>query len=237
MPAYHSSFNKDECRLLCGMALLPIKSQYKGPAPKATDPSQPDIIDEALDFFKANVLFRNYEVKGPADRVLVYLTLYISECLVKIGVTSKGEAEKLLFQNAISNFAVPGDRNFTLAGFVQNPKARQEAGMSFFSPLFFSLTILSLSSLSSSPLTLSRLPLPLLHNIHSVFSLIVFFFCSFKTKINFLSQQPDTIRQYLTQLRQETGLRLVQRVYGTDDTTPSKWWTCFSKRKFLNKTL
>ncbi|KAL6066881.1 subunit of the Arp2/3 complex, variant 2 [Balamuthia mandrillaris] len=156
------------------MALLPIKSQYKGPAPKATDPSQPDIIDEALDFFKANVLFRNYEVKGPADRVLVYLTLYISECLVKIGVTSKGEAEKLLFQNAISNFAVPGDRNFTLAGFVQNPKARQEA---------------------------------------------------------------DTIRQYLTQLRQETGLRLVQRVYGTDDTTPSKWWTCFSKRKFLNKTL
>ena len=32
MPAYHSSFNKNESRLLCGLSLLPIKTQYKGPA-------------------------------------------------------------------------------------------------------------------------------------------------------------------------------------------------------------
>ena len=63
-----------------------------------------DIIDEALYYFKANVFFKSYEVKvsrylsmhytvsnhmgiplqGPADRVLIYLTLYISECLKKL---------------------------------------------------------------------------------------------------------------------------------------------------------
>lgn len=28
-----------------------------------------DIIDEAIDLFRANSLFRNFEIKGPADRV------------------------------------------------------------------------------------------------------------------------------------------------------------------------
>ena len=47
--------------------------------PRAAD--QIDIIDEAIDFFRANVLFRQYDPKGPADRVLCYLTIYIGECL------------------------------------------------------------------------------------------------------------------------------------------------------------
>lgn len=46
----------------------------------------------------------------------------------------------------------------------------------------------------------------------------------------------DLLRQYLTQIRQEVALRLVPLVY-TDPTKPSKWWMCFSKRKFLNKAL
>ena len=50
-------------------------------------------------------------------------------------------------------------------------------------------------------------------------------------------QEADTVRAYFTQLRQEVGARLVDRVYregavATD--TPSKWWTCFNKRKFMN---
>ena len=43
------------------MALLPLRTQFKGPAPR--DASEFDIIDEALQFFKANVFFRNYEIK------------------------------------------------------------------------------------------------------------------------------------------------------------------------------
>ena len=36
-----------------------------------------DVVDEALALFRANVLFRNFEVHGSADRVLIYLTLFI----------------------------------------------------------------------------------------------------------------------------------------------------------------
>ena len=34
-----------------------------------------DIIDEAINFYRYNVFFRNYEVQGGADRLLIYLTL------------------------------------------------------------------------------------------------------------------------------------------------------------------
>ena len=52
--------------------------QAKGPAVFV---HEKDVVDEAISFFRANVLFRNFEVKGPADKLLLYLTLYISACL------------------------------------------------------------------------------------------------------------------------------------------------------------
>jgi hypothetical protein len=51
-----------------------------------------DIIDETLQTFKANILFRNFEVKGNADRLLIYLTLYVSQCLRKIQGKNKADA-------------------------------------------------------------------------------------------------------------------------------------------------
>lgn len=46
------------------MAIVPIKSQYKGPAPLLDSTNTDmDIIDEGLSYFKANVFFRSYEVK------------------------------------------------------------------------------------------------------------------------------------------------------------------------------
>ena len=36
-------------------------------------------MDEALALFRANVLFRNFEVQGHGDRVLIYLTLLIHQ--------------------------------------------------------------------------------------------------------------------------------------------------------------
>ncbi|KAF7332262.1 Actin-related protein 2/3 complex subunit 3 [Mycena kentingensis (nom. inval.)] len=85
MPAYHSSFNEEpDMRLAGNMGILPIKTKIRGPAPIA-DPAASDIIDETLDLFRANSLFRNFEIKGPADRTLIVLILYVSDCLAKIG--------------------------------------------------------------------------------------------------------------------------------------------------------
>lgn len=44
------------------MALLPIRTHFRGPAPPLNNKDL-DIIDEALYFFKANVFFRTYEIK------------------------------------------------------------------------------------------------------------------------------------------------------------------------------
>eukprot|EP01084_Bolivina_argentea_P228674 386169_1 len=87
------------------MAILPLKTSYRGPAPPLTPAQQnaPDIIDEAIEFFKANVMFRNYDVQGPADRVLLYLTLYIHLCLSKIPNKAKGDALNILHTLSISN--------------------------------------------------------------------------------------------------------------------------------------
>lgn len=56
------------------MAIVPIKSQYKGPAPLLSPTNaDADIIDEALSYFKANVFFRSYEVKV-LTRIFYWIT-------------------------------------------------------------------------------------------------------------------------------------------------------------------
>jgi len=82
MPAYHSALSATNS--ICKMALLPVNTKFKGPAPPAPKDLAVDIIDEAISYFKANVFFKNYEIKSEADRVLIYLTLYITECLKKL---------------------------------------------------------------------------------------------------------------------------------------------------------
>jgi actin related protein 2/3 complex, subunit 3 len=83
MPAYHSNFNTDTYKVMGNIPILPIKSKVKGVAlPLPED--QDDIIDEALSLFKANTFFRNFDIKGGGDRLLIYLTLYIQECLTRL---------------------------------------------------------------------------------------------------------------------------------------------------------
>lgn len=57
-----------------------------------------DCVDEILSLFRANVLFRNFEINGPADRMLIYGTLFISDCLGKVKPTMTArDAEKVNF--------------------------------------------------------------------------------------------------------------------------------------------
>jgi actin related protein 2/3 complex subunit 3 len=93
---------------------------------------QYDIIDETLDLFRANSLFRNFEIKGPADRLLIVLILYVSDCLAKIGTAkttpSQIEASKLLNTLSVDSFAIPGDAMFVLNSHYAPPSSRQDAG-------------------------------------------------------------------------------------------------------------
>ena len=143
MPAYHSVFLDEPNQQVIGnFALLPLRTKTRGPAqqlpalPPGTsdldlDPSHTsyDPLDETLSLFRANTFFRNFEIKGPADRVLIYGILYLSDILTKIKPTmTRRDAEKAVMNVALdTNFAIPGDAGFPLNQAFEAPKDRNEA--------------------------------------------------------------------------------------------------------------
>ena len=85
-----------------------------------------------MDLFRANSLFRNFEIKGPADRTLIVLILFISDCLAKISAArtppNQLEASKLLNTLAVDSFPLPGDANFALNAHYAAPASRVDSG-------------------------------------------------------------------------------------------------------------
>jgi actin related protein 2/3 complex, subunit 3 len=110
------------------MAILPIRTQFRGPAPSGNNIEQ-DIIDEAIYYFKANIFFRTYEVKSEVDRVLIYITLYIPECLKKLQrCANKNQGMNEMYTLAISKFDIPGESGFPLNSVYAKPQTPVEAG-------------------------------------------------------------------------------------------------------------
>lgn len=77
--------------------MLPLRTRTRGPAqqlpglsppdtPLSIDPSHTsyDPVDEVLSLFRANAFFRNFEIHGPADRLLIYGILYTSSLLAVV---------------------------------------------------------------------------------------------------------------------------------------------------------
>jgi actin related protein 2/3 complex subunit 3 len=88
-----------------------------------------DPLDEILSLFRANTFFRNFEIKGPADRVLIYGILFVSEVLSKIKPNmSQNDAKKAVMSIALdTNFAIPGDAGFPLNQAFEAPSDRNGA--------------------------------------------------------------------------------------------------------------
>ena len=108
--------------------MLPIKTTTRGPAPLVAE-GEDDIIDETIGYFKANVLFKHFEVKGPADRMLIYLTLYITQCLIRLEkCPTFAEGTKALTAMAHEQFKIPGEVGFALGSFFPAPANAQEGG-------------------------------------------------------------------------------------------------------------
>eukprot|EP01039_Chlorochromonas_danica_P010792 gene10792-11992_t len=128
MPAYHSKKNEEGYAEACGCALCPIRTEFRGPAPYPEPADQEDIIDEVLTYFRANVLFRNFEVKGGADRTLIYLTLHVVQCLVKCErIEDKASAVRELRALSTKQFAIPGDASgWPLGGMYPSPASKTE---------------------------------------------------------------------------------------------------------------
>ena len=76
---------------------------------------------------RANVLFRNFQPQSPSDLTLAYLTVYVGELLRLFSkCKTKEEAKKAMTAVSMStSFAIPGDKQFVLPGFFQQPASRQ----------------------------------------------------------------------------------------------------------------
>ncbi|CCK70168.1 Arc18p KNAG_0D04220 [Huiozyma naganishii CBS 8797] len=115
MPAYHSTFPIDpqNDRMVGNFVVMPLNTRYKGPAYPAN--SDYDIVDECLDLFRANSFFKNFEIKSPADRVLIYGILFINSCLAHLNKTmTYNEALKALTNLSLEEFSLPGTAGFPL---------------------------------------------------------------------------------------------------------------------------
>lgn len=72
--AYHSHYNSDTgFKLCCGIPLVPLNP--------AGSESSFDPVEEAIELFRPNSLFKNFEFRGPGDKLLVYLIIFINSCL------------------------------------------------------------------------------------------------------------------------------------------------------------
>jgi len=82
-----------------------------------------DVVDEALRLFRANMLFRNFELLGGGDRLLLYLTLFIHLCLKKAaGKAVKADGARELQTLASGNRGAPGVPAWPLTQFIPTPK-------------------------------------------------------------------------------------------------------------------
>ncbi|EAR93892.2 ARP2/3 complex ARPC3, 21 kDa subunit (macronuclear) [Tetrahymena thermophila SB210] len=126
--AEHSSFNAvNNVEVVCGMAIPPIKTKVQGPA--ATIPQQDviDIIDEAIKFFRPNLLFKNYEIKGPGDVFIIYMTVFITQCLRKIANEEKeANALRMLIEMARLPVPKPNEAGFFMRGIAKDPTSNAE---------------------------------------------------------------------------------------------------------------
>lgn len=63
------------------------------------------------------------------DRTLIYITLYITECLKKLQrCSNKNQGQQEMYSLAISKFDLPGEAGFPLNAVYAKPQTPQDAG-------------------------------------------------------------------------------------------------------------
>ncbi|KAM1539021.1 hypothetical protein ACFX10_003872 [Malus domestica] len=125
---YHSNFvNAEGITNACGCPLLPLKSHIKGPAPVSKQ-DRTDIVDEGISFFRANVFFRNFDVKSSTDKLLIYLTFCINVALKRLeGCRTLAEGTKAIINLGLQKVLVTGEPSFPFPGLFPLPQSQQEA--------------------------------------------------------------------------------------------------------------
>ena len=90
-----------------------------------------DIVDEVIYYFRAVVLFRTYDVQGAGDKMLIYLTMFVSQCLKRMANAQnrKEGSKQIATLMGDASCKLPGDSGFLLGGLLSKPDSKHEADL------------------------------------------------------------------------------------------------------------
>ena len=109
MPSYHSVFNKAEVnQKYCGIPVFEFKEK-KTPTLDAT---KLKVDLKPIIYFRANVLFKNFNIDGDADKLLVYITVFIQKCLEKATDPNPAKAKENMKKLVDQCEYIPKTENF-----------------------------------------------------------------------------------------------------------------------------
>eukprot|EP00656_Telonema_subtile_P031909 TRINITY_DN3495_c0_g1_i1.p1 TRINITY_DN3495_c0_g1~~TRINITY_DN3495_c0_g1_i1.p1 ORF type:complete len:159 (-),score=41.06 TRINITY_DN3495_c0_g1_i1:309-785(-) len=108
-----------------GMGVYPLRSCINGPAQQVD--MDEDIVDEAIDKFKANVMFKHFKPEGPADLVHLYLLLFIHQCLQRFEkCETKRKAQEGINELLALKVLAPYDHEFPVSQLYTQPANEAE---------------------------------------------------------------------------------------------------------------
>lgn len=124
---YRLTLVERECDTACGVPLVTVTRTAASASASASSRAR-DAIDEVLDGFRANVLYRKFDVRSGSDRLLAYLTFFASDALRKYaeGCPDKRTAVKAARELASGRFACPGEADFEFGALLPAPETREE---------------------------------------------------------------------------------------------------------------
>lgn len=124
--------NADDLTIVCGAPLLPLATGSCTDGPCTVLRSSPDfkdIVAEAIELFRFIILMKNrFDIRSSADKVLVYLILWIQRLLQIASTNTFATKEELAtaFMKASKEPSVPGDDQFPLNMFFLAPAHSKE---------------------------------------------------------------------------------------------------------------
>mmetsp|Transcript_34006 Transcript_34006/g.30785 ORF Transcript_34006/g.30785 Transcript_34006/m.30785 type:complete len:172 (+) Transcript_34006:35-550(+) len=119
----HSAFNDKVVKPTCGFCQYDFR---KGQA--KSDGEADDIIDEAIKFYRVNIFFKNYEILGPADRLLIYLIVYINHLIKTVEKDTDGVAAlKKMIEIAKKPVPKPSEPKFFMNSIFNDAKSPKES--------------------------------------------------------------------------------------------------------------
>lgn len=112
MPVYHSKIKNSDVSKIMGFPLLFVRKDSPPMLETdnfiSSDDQKYDILDEAIAYYRINILFKNFSIDSDADKVLVYLTVFIQKILEIAGKYFDDEKRAL---KEIDNLEASGKGN------------------------------------------------------------------------------------------------------------------------------